>query len=103
MKIYAAIGHFKDNENIQSIVMKQNTKADFMRDCYGNAFVPFVVLTEAMIEKIINKDCSSLEIYEQVKKMTSNYRVWNIVTDYIYGAGYLITDVVTEIKNSEQA
>ena len=30
----------------------QRTKKAFMRDCYGNDFVPYVVLTEVMAEKV---------------------------------------------------
>jgi len=103
MKIYATIGHWKDDKNIRSIVLTQNTKKDFMRDCYGNEFVPYVVMTEAMLDKIFNECEDGMDVYEQVKKMTTNYRVWNIVTDYIKQAGYLITDKVAEIKNSEKA
>ena len=69
-----------------------------MQDCYGNAFVPYVVMTEAMIAKIFDGDKDCMEVYEQVKKMTSNYRVWDIVTEYITQAGYLITDKVTQYK-----
>lgn len=97
MKIYAAIGHFKDSKNITSVVFEQNTKKDFMRDCYGNEFVPYVVFTESMLNKILALDCG-MDVYEQVKKMTSNYRVWNEVTDFLTQASYLITDKVKEIK-----
>ena len=99
--IYAAIGHWKDSKDICSIVSTQATKKDFMRDCYGNGFVPYVVLTEAIIEKIFNGENDGMEIFEQVKKMTSNHRVWNPVTDYIKEAGYLITEKVNENKNNK--
>ena len=99
-KIYAAIGHFKDSKNMTSVVFEQNTKKDFMRDCYGNEFVPYVVMTEAMLNKIFACECS-MDVYEQVKKMTTNYRVWNDVTDYLTGCGDMIDDKVKAIK--EQA
>lgn len=97
MKTYIAIGHFKDSKNTTSVVFEQNTKKDFMRDCYGNEFVPFVVMTETMLNKILAFECS-MDVYEQVKKMTSNYRVWNIVTDYLTDASDLITDKLNELK-----
>lgn len=98
-KIYAAIGHFKDSTNITSVVLDQNTKKDFMRDCYGNAFVPYVVMTETMLDKILVCE-DGMEVYEQVKKMTTNYRVWNEVTDFLTQASYLITDKVKELKEN---
>lgn len=97
MKIYAAIGHFKDSKNITSVVFEQNTKKDFMRDCYGNEFVPFVVLAETMLDKIFTLECS-MDLYEQVKKMTSNYRVWDDVADYLADCGDIISGKVNEIK-----
>ena len=79
MKVYAAIGHFKDNKNMVCVAMTQLTKKAFMQDCYGNEFVPYVVITELMLEKFLAcTDC--MEIFDQVKKLTSNYRVWNDVT-----------------------
>lgn len=81
MKVYAAIGHFKGSENTTSVAFAQNTKKDFMNDCYGNEFVPYVVITENMMTRLCEADCFGR--YELVKKMTTNYRVWNIVTDYL--------------------
>ena len=100
MKLYAAIGHFKDSENITFIAMAQHTKKAFMTDCYGNAFVPYVVFTEPVLMKVLAMD-DSLVIFEQVKKMTSNYRVWNIITDYIEQCGDIIAEKVKVAK--EQA
>lgn len=81
MKTYSAIGHFKGNKNITSVVMRCANKKEFMKNLYGNSFVAYVVLTEEMVEKLSDKD--GMEIYIQVKKLTTNYRVWNDVTDYI--------------------
>ena len=94
MNVYAAIGHFKGNENITCVALTQTTKKAFMNDCYGNEFVPYVVLTEKMLSKIQ----SSADIYEQVKKMTTNYRVWNDVADYLTECLDIITDKVENAK-----
>jgi len=94
MRVYAAIGHFKGEKNITSIVMTQTTKKAFMTDCYGNEFVPYIVITEPMLEKLI--DCE--DIFSQVKKMTSNYRVWNNVTDYIEQC---IDIILEKVKNAK--
>lgn len=85
MKAYIAIGHFKDSKNMVSAALLANTKKDFMVDLYGNEFVPYVVLTENMVEKLRAAYAADncFGVYEQVKKLTTNYRVWNDVTDYI--------------------
>ena len=54
MNAYIAIGHFKDSQNTTTVTLMQRTKKAFMRDCYGNDFVPYVVLTEAMVEKVLS-------------------------------------------------
>lgn len=94
MNVYAAIGHFKGTENITCVALTQTTKKAFMNDCYSNEFVPYVVLTEKMLSKIQ----SSADIYEQVKKMTTNYRVWNDVADYLTECLDIITDKVENAK-----
>lgn len=94
MNVYAAIGHFKDSKNINCVALTQTTKKAFMNDCYSNEFVPYVVLTEKMLSKIQ----SSADIYEQVKKMTTNYRVWNDVADYLTECLDIITDKVENAK-----
>lgn len=100
MKVYAAIGHFRDNKNMTCVAMTQRTKKDFMTDCYGNEFVPYVVITEPMFEKLLAcEDC--MDIFEQVKKMTSNYRVWNDVTDFIEQCSDIISDKMTAAKEVE--
>lgn len=53
-----------------------------MHDCYGNEFVPYVVITEKTFERL-SKRSDELATWEIVKKLTSNYRVWNAVADYI--------------------
>lgn len=88
MKKYAAIGHWKGNDNITSLAAAQNTKADFVNDLRKNGFVPYVVITEGMMEKLGAAD----DVYEMVKKMTSNYRVWNDVTDYLEQCFDILTD-----------
>lgn len=98
MKAYIAIGHFKDSENIVSIAMTANTKKDFMTDCYGNAFVPYAVLTESMVRKLHEVNDGSWGIYEQVKKLTTNYRVWNAVTEYIEQCFDILEDKLIAAK-----
>lgn len=94
MNVYVAIGHFKDSKNITCVALTQATKKAFMNDCYGNEFVPYVVLTEKMLSKI--QSCT--DIYEQVKKMTTNYRVWNNVADYLTECLNIIADKVENAK-----
>lgn len=96
MNAYIAIGHFKDSENITTVALMQRTKKAFMRDCYGNDFVPYVVLTEAMVEKVLSLD--SFALWEQVRKLTSNFRKWNEITDYIEQCGDIIEAEIARVK-----
>jgi len=96
MNAYIAIGHFKDSENITTVALMQRTKKAFMRDCYGNDFVPYVVLTEAMAEKVLSMD--SFALWDQVRKLTSNFRKWNEVTDYIEQCGDIIEAEIARVK-----
>lgn len=81
MRKYIAIGHFKWSENITSVAMKNNTMKDFRNDCGGNEFIPLAILTEKKMETI--KKTDKFHLYDEVKKMTSNYRKWNDICDYI--------------------
>ena len=84
MKRYLAIGHFTDSENITSVAMKNNTMKDFRNDLSGNGFVPYVIITEKKmteIEKYI--DDIDFGLYKEVQKLTTNYRKWDDITDYI--------------------
>ncbi len=96
MNAYIAIGHFKDSKNITTVALMQRTKKAFMRDCYGNDFVPYVVLTEAMVEKVLSMD--SFALWDQVRKLTSNFRKWNEVTDYIEQCGDIIEAEIARVK-----
>lgn len=97
MNAYLAIGHFKNNENVTCIAMQQTTKKDFMRDCCGNEFVPWVVITEKTFERLSKCD-DELAAWEIVKKLTSNYRVWNDVADYIEQCFDLMTEKMQNAK-----
>lgn len=97
MNAYLAIGHFKDNENVTCIAGAQCTKKAFMRDCYGNEFVPYVVITEKTFERLSKSD-DELAVWEIVKKLTSNYRVWNKVADYIDQCFDLMTEKLRAAK-----
>ena len=96
MNAYIAIGHFKDSENTTTVALMQRTKKAFMRDCYGNDFVPYVVLTETMAEKVLHLD--HMALWDQVRKLTSNFRKWNEVTDYIEQCGDIIADKIAQVK-----
>lgn len=81
MKRYLAIGHFKENKNMTSIFDDTNSIKSFRKDLAGNGFVPYVIITEKMMNKIVNLD--SFDLFEQVSKMTTNHRKWDEIADYI--------------------
>lgn len=82
MKKYLVIGHFKGYGDMMCVAAKHVTKKSFRADCYGNGFVPYVIITEKMLEKLKGMS-DTWDIFQQVKKMTSNYRKWEEITDYI--------------------
>ena len=81
MKKYLAIGHFNDSENMVSVAMQASTIKNFRENLDGNGFVAWAIISEKKMETLKNADC--FELFEEVKKLTSNYRRWNDITDYI--------------------
>ena len=73
--VYAAIGHFKGSENTTCVASTNLTKKAFQDDLRGNEFVAYAVLTEWMFDRLMSLD--GLDRWEQVKKLTSNYRKWS--------------------------
>ena len=82
MKKFLAIGHWRENKNATiCVAMQATTKKDFRDNLGGNGFVPYVVISEKKME--ILRNVSDFELFAEVKKMTSNYRKWDVVCDYI--------------------
>lgn len=81
MKKYIAIGHWNDNKNMTSVAMKCNTNKNFRENLAGNGFIPYVVISEKKME--ILKNTNDFDLFDEVKKMTSNYRIWNNICEYI--------------------
>lgn len=81
MKTYAAIGHFEESKNITSVAMKAASLKDFRQNLGGNGFVPYVVITEKKLETL--KTVDEFSLFDEVKKMTSNYRKWLDICDYL--------------------
>jgi len=97
--VYAAIGHFKDSENMTCVAMVNATKKDFQVDLRGNEFVAYAVLTEWMFDRLMTLD--SFDLYDQVKKLTSNYRKWNELTEYIEQCGDIIAEKMEAARAAE--
>ncbi len=95
MKVYAAIGHWKDSENVTSVAEQQLSKKDFLQDLRGNEFVPYVVITEGMMKRLVALTNEDFGLYDQVKKMTTNYRVWDVVTDYLEQCFDILCDKIS--------
>lgn len=81
MKKYLAIGHFRDSKNMTSVSMKNNSMADFRTDLSGNEFIPYVIFTEKAVYNLADVD--SFDLFDIIKKKTSNYRKWNDIYEYI--------------------
>lgn len=81
MKKYIAIGHWDGNENTTSTACMEDTKAKFAETLKLNGFRAYIILTEKAFDEMKALDCFAL--YEKVKKLSSNWRKWNEVTEYI--------------------
>jgi len=81
MKKYLAIGHWAGNENITSVACEGTSIKNFRETLGGNSFVPWVIVTETKLDVL--KKATEMTLFDEVKKLTTNYRVWNEVCDYI--------------------
>lgn len=81
MKKFIAIGRFQWNQYHQEIEIEANTVAEARHEAKANEFHVLTVLSEKMIEKLqkMNRE----ERWEQVKKLTTNYRKWRMLEDRI--------------------
>lgn len=104
MNFYIAIGHWGEGrDTITSLVNCNHTMKDFRRDLKGNGFIPYVVLTEKRFQKMLEAknadECFGL--FDLVKSLTSNYRVWNLVTEYIEQCDDIIQEKLDKAKADE--
>lgn len=100
MKTYAAIGHWVGGgkEDITSVACLDTTKKNFRENLACNNFVPYIIITEEIMQRF--RECNDgLDIFNQVKKMTPNYRVWNIVTDYIDECMDILERKIADVRN----
>lgn len=81
MKKYIAIGHFKESENMTSVAMATISIKNFRDNLGGNAFIPWAIISEKKMEVLKNTD--SFDLLDEVKKLTTNYRRWNDICEYI--------------------
>ena len=81
MKKYIAIGHWEESQNTTSVAMMTSTMANFKDNLKGNGFKAYAVLTEKTFNEVKNMDC--FEIIDKVHKLTSNWRKYNEIIDYI--------------------
>jgi hypothetical protein len=81
MKKYIAIGHWYDSKNTVSVAACDISKANFIENLKANGFRAYAVLTEKAFNEMKTLDC--FELCDKVKKLTSNYRKWNEIIDYI--------------------
>ena len=84
MKKYLAIGHFKESKNITSVAMECTTKKSFYESLLGNEFVPYAIITPKKMKTLESKlNDPFFGLWDEVKKLNSNYRTWDVLRDYI--------------------
>ena len=81
MKKYVAIGHWYNNNNTTCFVGEADSIAEFRTDLKCNGFRVYVVLSDRKLAEC--KNANEFEIFEIIKKLTTNYRKWNEVVDYV--------------------
>jgi hypothetical protein len=94
MKKYIAIGHWgKEKDATVSLVSASATKKNFMKDCVGNDFKAYIVLTEKAWTEL-KKHADPDFTWEKIKHLTgkSMYRKWMPIRSYIEDAGYIIDE-----------
>ena len=94
MKRYIAIGHWSDSENIISVAHSNNSLKDFKDDLGGNGFIPWMILTEKSFQDILD----GADVWEMVKRKVTNYRKWDLVTDYISQCLDIMEDKINEME-----
>ena len=90
MKKYVAIGHFEESDNTTCVAESASSIKAFRTDCMGNGFVAWVVITEKKLNVLRSLD--EYDLFHEVEKLTTNYRKWNEITDYIYQCLDIIED-----------
>lgn len=96
MKKYIAIGHWDGNEDTTSTSCMEDTKSKFMETLKLNGFRVYVVLTEKAFDEMKEMDC--FDLYEKVKKLSSNYRKYNEITDYIEQCMDIMSDKLAKAQ-----
>lgn len=97
MKVYVAVGYFKDEtKRMRIIAMQDSTKANFYKNCQGNAFAACAVMTEKKVREILAADV--LGRWEMVKKLTNNYRKWMDLDDLFDQCGDIFLEKIEEAK-----
>lgn len=83
MKKYIAIGTWKDDETkmLTSVAHSNRNMEGFRQDLKGNGFTPWVVPSEKKFEVLGNT--GEMELFDEVKKLTSDYWRWNTICEYI--------------------
>ena len=81
MKKFLAIGHWGDSKNTTCVASTARTMKDFRDNLGGNDFIPYVILSEKKLKEIESAD--GMDLFYIVKKLTTNYRKWNEICDYI--------------------
>lgn len=96
MKKYIAIGHWDGNEDTTSTACTEETKAKFMETLKLNGFRAYVVLTEKTFYEMKEMNC--FDIYEKVEKLSSNWRKYNEITDYIEQCMDIMSDKLAKAQ-----
>ena len=86
-------------QNNELCVCSDWTLQGFREHDLCGEFVAYAVLTEWMFDRLMSLD--GLDRWEQVKKLTSNYRKWRELDDYIEQCGDIIASKMQAAREVE--
>jgi len=98
LKKYIAIGYWGKKKNAHHhIVVAHDSLKAVRRDCKANDFIAQIVLTEENFRRIMGLEDNYTRLFE-IKKLTSNFKIWNMLTNYLSQCSSDIDNQLTNIK-----
>lgn len=92
VKKYVIIGHWRENRDVITSAIDEGRSIKEVREnCAGNGLVPYVVISENRFHKL-EEITDSFNMYEEVKKLTSNWRRWGDIADYFFQCSDIIEE-----------
>lgn len=80
MKKYIAIGHWKEQDNVSSVVCESDSIKAFRKELVSNGFVQYVILSEDKFNSMLDIIDDGMALFYKLKGISRNT---NTVVEYI--------------------